>query len=301
MERTADEAGPSGEPGPQLKAQLEQMQRAEITEHHIYKRLAAAQKQPENAQVLERIAADELQHYRVWSEHTRREIEPDRLRVALYYWISRVLGLTFGIKLMERGEGQAQARYGQLGALGVDVAAILEDEDRHEQALIGMLDEERLRYIGSIVLGLNDALVELTGALAGFTLALQDTRLIALSGTITGIAAALSMGASEYLSTKSEETNKEPLKASVYTGIAYILTVLVLIAPYLFLSNYYACLAWALTAAVLIIAAFNYYISVVKDEPFRKRFLEMAAVSLGVAGFSFLVGFVARALLGIEA
>ena len=152
----------------------------------------------------------------------------------------------------------------------------------------------------TIVLGLNDALVELTGALAGLTLALQDTRLIALSGTITGIAAALSMGASEYLSTKSEETTKEPLKASIYTGVAYVVTVLILILPYLFLGNFYICLAWALMAAVLIIAMFNYYISVVKDEPFKKRFLEMAGVSLGIAALSFLVGYVARTALGVE-
>lgn len=61
----------------------------------------------------------------------------------------------------------------------------------------GLLDEERLRYTGSTVLGLNDALMELTGVLAGLTLALRDTKLIVLTGAITGIAAVLSMGVSE--------------------------------------------------------------------------------------------------------
>jgi VIT1/CCC1 family predicted Fe2+/Mn2+ transporter len=158
-----------------------------------------------------------------------------------------------------------------------------------------------LKYAGSIVLGLNDALVELTGALAGLTLALQNTRLIALTGSITGIAAALSMGASEYLSTKSEETAKSPLMASIYTGAAYIVTVILLILPYLLLDNYYACLGVTLAVAVTIIALFNYYISVAKDEPFRKRFLEMAGLSLGVAGLSFLVGYLIRSVLGVDA
>ena len=250
--------------------------------------------------ILEQIADDELRHYREWSKYTQQEVAPDKLKVWMYYWISRVLGLTFGIKLMEKGEEKAENNYKPLLQRLDNIEAILQDEDKHEAALIVLLDEERLRYVGSIVLGLNDALVELTGALAGLTLALQDTRLIALSGTITGIAAALSMGASEYLSTKSEETTKEPLKASIYTGVAYIATVLILILPYLFLDNFYVCLAWALTAAVLIIAMFNYYISVVKDEPFKKRFLEMAGVSLGVAGLSFLVGYVVRTILGVE-
>jgi VIT1/CCC1 family predicted Fe2+/Mn2+ transporter len=154
--------------------------------------------------------------------------------------------------------------------------------------------------MGSIVLGLNDALVELTGALAGLTLALQNTKLIALTGLITGIAAALSMAASEYLSTKSEETEKHPVRASAYTGVAYVGTVLILILPYLILENFYLCLGCTLVAAVLIIGFFNYYISVAKDVPFGRRFLEMTGVSLGVAALSFLIGFVIRSFLGVE-
>jgi VIT1/CCC1 family predicted Fe2+/Mn2+ transporter len=283
-----------------LRQQLTRFQRNEITEHHIYARLASTLSPSQNRQILEQIAADELRHYETWLKYTHEAIKPDRLKVWAYYWISRILGLTFGIKLMERGEETAQGNYGRLCQQLEEAEAVLQDENKHEEALIELLDEERLRYVGSIVLGLNDALVELTGALAGLTLALQDARLIALSGVITGIAAALSMAASEYLSTKSEETSKEPFKASVYTGVAYVVTVLILIWPYLFLDNFYLCLAWVLTAAVLIIALFNYYISVVKDEPFKKRFLEMAGVSLGVAGLSFLVGYVVRSALGVE-
>jgi VIT1/CCC1 family predicted Fe2+/Mn2+ transporter len=157
-----------------------------------------------------------------------------------------------------------------------------------------------LQYAGSVVLGLNDALVELTGALAGLTLALQNVKLIALSGLITGIAASMSMAISEYLSTRSEETNKQPARAAIYTGIAYIITVALLILPYLLFENYYLDLAIALTTAVLIIAMFNYYISVAKGESFRERFLEMAGLSLGVALFSFILGYFIRTWLGIK-
>jgi VIT1/CCC1 family predicted Fe2+/Mn2+ transporter len=150
------------------------------------------------------------------------------------------------------------------------------------------------------VLGLNDALVELTGALAGLTLALQNTKLIALSGLITGIAASLSMAASEYLSTRSEKTGKRPIRAAIYTGIAYITTVTLLILPYLLLDNYYIDLAISLSTAVIIIAVFNYYISVAKGESFRERFVEMAGLSLSVAAFSFVIGYFIRQWLGIE-
>jgi len=275
-------------------------QKSEITEHHIYTRLAQMIKSPENRPILERIAADELRHYYRWREHTRQEVKPDRLKVWTYCLISRVFGFTFGIKLMERGEEGAQDNYAQLGAALPEAEQIAREEGEHEEALIAQLDEERLRYTGSIVLGLNDALVELTGALAGLTFALQNTRLIAMTGAITGIAAALSMAASEYLSTKSEETTKDPVRASVYTGIAYVGTVLVLILPYLVLTNYYVCLACTLAAAIVVIGFFNYYVSVAKDVPFKQRFLEMTGLSLSVAALSFGIGFILRTVFGIE-
>lgn len=284
----------------ELRKQLLGFQRNEITEHHIYTRLAQKLKSPENRTILEKIAADEYKHYNMWKQYTQTDVQPNQLALWFYYWISRIFGFTFGIKLMERGEESAQVNYGLMKEHIPEIDVFIHDEEAHEEALIAMLDEESLRYAGSIVLGLNDALVELTGALAGFTLALQNTQLIALSGMITGVAAALSMGASEYLSTRSEETDKDPLKASIYTGVAYIITVIVLILPYLIFDNYYVCLAFALTAAVLIIAIFNYYISVARDVPFRRRFLEMAGVSLGVATFSFILGYFIRTALGVE-
>jgi VIT1/CCC1 family predicted Fe2+/Mn2+ transporter len=284
----------------EIQEQLLTYQRNEITEHHIYRKLAQTVKSPENRRVLEEIANDELRHYYEWREYTQQDVKPERMKIWRYYLISRVLGFTFGVKLMERGEESAQENYAQLQEAIPEAEAIARDEDEHENALLSLLDEEMLRYTGSIVLGLNDALVELTGALAGLTFALQNTRLIALTGLITGIAAALSMGASEYLSTQSEETTKNPIRASIYTGVAYVLTVCLLILPYLVLENFYACLACTLVAAVLIIGFFNYYVSVAKDVPFRRRFLEMSGLSLGVAALSFFIGFLIRTFLGVD-
>jgi VIT1/CCC1 family predicted Fe2+/Mn2+ transporter len=284
----------------ELHNQILVFQENEITEYHIYKRLGESVKSDENKRILLKIAEDERRHYTEWMKYTKTEVKPNWLRMWFYYWVSRILGFTFGIKLMELGEEDAQDHYEMLKGKIMEVDQIIADENRHEESLIALLDEESLRYAGSMVLGLNDALVELTGALAGFTLALQNTNLIALSGLITGVAAAMSMAASEYLATRSENTGKNPAKASIYTGIAYIITVAILITPYLILDNYYVCLAVSLTLAVIIIALFNYYISVAKDEPFKKRFVEMAGISLGVAALSFVLGYVIRSTLGIE-
>ena len=164
-----------------------------------------------------------------------------------------------------------------------------------------MLDEERLQYVGSMVLGLNDALVELTGSLAGFTFALQNTRLIALSGLIIGISATFSMASSEFLAAKSEGRSAA-MKSCTYTGIAYLITVVLLIAPYLIFGNsaYIAALICMILIVVLIIAGFTYYTSVAQDQPFKSRFLEMALISISVAVISFVVGILAKQFLGIE-
>ncbi len=217
-----------------------------------------------------------------------------------FYLISRIFGFTFGIKLMERSEKGVQKDYDQIIAAVPEAATFKQEEEFHEEKLVAMLDEERLRYAGSIVLGLNDALVELTGALAGLTLALQNEKLIALSGLITGIAASMAMAASEYLSTRSENTDRRPVRAAFYTGTAYFGTVIFLVLPYLLFKNYYLDLGIALTTAVLIIAVFNYYISVAKDESFRERFVEMAGLSLTVALISFVVGFFIRKWIGVD-
>jgi VIT1/CCC1 family predicted Fe2+/Mn2+ transporter len=283
-----------------LRGKVCSFQKNEITEHYIYHRLAQGLKHPENSKVLDAIARDEYRHYEFWKKYTRRDVKPNRWQLFKYYWISRLFGITFGIKLMERGEQSAQEIYREVGDQLPGVAEIMHDEDRHEHELICMIDEERLKYVGSIVLGLNDALVELTGTLAGLTFALQNTRLIALVGLITGIAASFSMAASEFLSTKTEEGGRSPLTSSFYTGIAYILTVLFLVFPYLLFSNYFICLLVTIINALVVIAGFNYYVSVAKGLSFRRRFAEMASISMGVAAFSFVIGYVIRIFLGID-
>lgn len=278
---------------------LKEFQYHEINGHLVYKFLAKREKSETNAKILNEIAEDEKKHYAAYKVYTGKNVKPGKLTVLFYKIAAVLLGPTFTIKLLERNEIDAQKAYKKVIDVP-EIKEIIRDEERHETELIDMLEEERLNYIGSIVLGLNDALVELTGALAGLTLALREPNLIALTGSITGIAAAFSMAASEYLSTKSEGNDKGALKASVYTGIAYIFTVIVLILPFLILKSVFLSLGLTLVGAVAIIAVFNYYYSVVKDEKFSRRFTEMALLSFGVALFSFGVGFILRKFFGVE-
>ena len=284
----------------EIRDELLKAQRTEITEYHVYKNIAKTLKDEENRKIVEQIGMDEKRHYDIWKGYTGEEVKPNRLQIWLYTTISKLFGFTFGFKLMELGEEKAQVNYQKIEDEIPEAHDVIKDENKHEDKLLELLDEETLLYAGSVVLGLNDALVELTGALAGLTLAFRNVDIIALSGLITGIAASLSMAASEYLSTSSEETEKHPVKAAIYTGIAYIITVALLILPYLFFQNVFVCLGISITTSVVIIAVFNFYISVAKSEPFGKRFFEMAGLSLSVAAISFLIGFLIRGWLGVD-
>lgn len=244
-------------------------QKNEITESIVYNKLAAIEKDSNNRKVLQQIALEEKQHYDVLRQFTERDVTPDKRRISKFYWLARMFGITFAIKLMETGEISSYKGYAQYPDIP-ELVRLAHDEETHENKLISLINEERLEYMGSVVLGLNDALVEFTGALAGFTLALSDSKLIALTGSITGIAAALSMASSEYLSTKSEgEKDKHPIKAAIYTGIAYVITVVALVIPFILISNVIMALCIMLLMALLIIALFNYYYSVARGRVSR--------------------------------
>jgi len=275
-------------------------QKNEITEYHLYSGLSKSIRDPNNSKILQQIAEDELEHYNFWKNYTHQEVKPYKWKIFIFHWISRIFGLTFAIKLMEKGEEEAEATYKEIAEKIPEAHKIVEDEDKHEKELIDLIEEEHLQYVGSMVLGLNDALVELTGTLAGLTFALQNTRLIGLAGLITGIAASFSMAASEYLSAKSEGDNENALKSSMYTGFAYIATVFFLILPYWVLENYFLCLGFTIGIAILIIFIFNFYISVAKDLDFRKRFSEMAAISLGVSALTFVISYFIKMFLGVD-
>jgi len=277
------------------------MQQNEITESVIYAKIAKFAKGEENKKTLLRLSSEEKAHYETWKKYTETELKPQRFKVFWYTLIARILGFTFAIKLMESGEEAAQEEYALLAEEVEESVHIREQEEEHEASLMEMLDEERLKYVGSMVLGLNDALVELTGSIAGFTFALQDTRLVALSGLIVGISATFSMASSEFLSAKSEGRT-DAFKSCTYTGVAYLITVVLLVAPYLIFSSdqYLPALACMLGIIVLIIAGFTYYTSVAQDQPFGSRFWEMALISIGVAVVSFGVGLLAKHFLGVD-
>ena len=283
-------------------AALLSQQRAEITEHFVYARLAKLSGDEKNKALLKNISGDELRHYHTWKNITGQELKPNRLKVFWYVILARILGLSFALKLMESGEEHAQAFYEKAVRKYPEVSKIAQDEETHEKELLSILNDKRLSYVGAIVLGLNDALVELTGTLVGLSFAFSDNLVIGITGLIMGIAAALSMASSGYLASQEEEGKKDvnPVTAAIYTGVTYLITVLLLVFPYFLFSGTKIAMIVMLGMTLLIIATYNYYISVAKEVNFRKRFLTMALISLGVAAISFGIGLLAKTWLGVS-
>lgn len=279
---------------------LKKIQRDELNEYFVYTALSKKVKDQKNSEILMRIAKEELAHANFWKKYTQTNPKVSKFKIVFYKIVGIIFGLTFSLKLMEKSEQKAQDVYKEIKNFIPEAENIIREEDAHENELINMVDEEKLEYAGAIVLGLNDALVELTGALAGLTFALQNTSIIAIVGFITGIAASFSMSASSYLSAKAEDDSKNHIKSAIYTGVAYISTVVLLVIPYLIFQSPYLALLFTVSIGILIIFIFNFYISVAKDYPFKKRFLEMVIINIVVTSITFLIGVGIRKIFNVE-
>lgn len=285
--------------------------REELFDIRLYDALAA-RADAVNRAILERLLEHERRHADFWLHLAgipREQARPPRLKHALLLASSRLLGLAFIIRWLERGEQRAVARYRKLLEEHVlpaeheeELRRIISDEESHEHELEQRVVDERMSYLGAAVLGLNDALVELTGGLTGLSASIADPRLIGFSALVVGLAAAMSMAASNFLSVDIGEdaSELEPRKAAAYTGVAYVLVVIVLVAPFFVFDNRRIALGLSWAGAIVIIAAFSYYSAVVQHVSFRRRFLLMCALGLGVAVISFGLGTAIGEVLGID-
>lgn len=281
-----------------VKSLILKFQEKEITEHFVYKSLSKKSK-GRNSIILKKISEDELKHYNEWKKYTQREVEPKYLNVSRYLFFYYIFGLMFVMKILEGNEKKAQDAYNKISEKIPDISDLISDEVEHENMLIEMIDDQRLKYISSMIQGLNDALIGLAGQMAGFTFALQNTQLIGFAGLISGFAQFLSNSASEieiYFSQKTLE-NRASLISSLYMGISYIVTVIVLIIPYFIFSNYYVALSLNISITLIIIGFFTFFVSVVKDISLKEIFFAMFTVSFCVSVISFMIGWITKVFL----
>lgn len=276
-------------------------QQNEIDDYTIYSMLAQSEKHEANREIFRKIAKEEQGHYAYLRSFTQKELRPRSFVVLFYLLLSKILGVSFTLKFLENREEGAKQFYKELIEIDPKANDIYEQEMHHEIELIDMLHDKKLLYAGAIVLGMNDALVELTGTLSGLALAFEKSSVVGVTGLIMGIAASLSMAGSAYL--ESKETPNEDISAmtySLYTGISYIITTALLVLPFFLFNTIYMSIFWMFCAALAAILAYNFYISVAKELAFWKRVREMSYITFGVALISFGIGYVVKHYFGIE-
>lgn len=85
----------------ELKMKILKSQKAELTEHHIYKNLAKLIKNQKNSKILLHIAEEELSYYNFLKAMAEQECSPQKFKVFFYTFLSKILALNFGLKLKD--------------------------------------------------------------------------------------------------------------------------------------------------------------------------------------------------------
>lgn len=296
----------AADPKAALDRAAEHFAQNQYRDYVIYAVLSERESNPEFKRILEELIGHEMEDYRFWRDLSpRKEFRVGApIRIA-YRLIRRVLGLTFTARLLERREKEMIRQYRELldrvsdGRIRAGIAKILEHENLHESRLIGQVREQKIQYLSSIVLGLNDGLIELTGALVGFSFAFRRTAVVALAGAIAGIAATLSMSASAYMQAR-HEAGKEPLRAAAYTGAAYLAVVALLVLPFASIGSLYPAVG-AMGAIVLaIIGGASFYSAVILEQRFSSQLAQMILFTVGVAAVAFVLGQLLRSATGVS-
>lgn len=275
---------------------VHQFLRQEYRDYYGYKALLAVEKDPEFKAILADLVEHEKHDVEFWQPFAPDYIpKPNRLQILSWIIMRKVLGLTFIARYLERNERKAVEDYTTIQKEFDDETAekiqeIIDHESEHESRLINQIKEERVDFISNIVLGLNDGLIELTGALVGFSFALNNSSIAGASGLITGIAASLSMAASAYLQSRHEADGRDPKKSALYTGGAYLIVVILLIAPYFLLSSLTSSLLVMAGIVILIIAGMSAYSAILFQQSFKKQFGEMFLFSVGTSLIAFALG-----------
>ncbi len=272
----------------------------ELTENIVYHKLALMEKNPENRAALERLSAQELTHYEFWKS-LLPAVEAGKIHeragtVWAIPFLRVVFGVTFITKLLETHETGAVQKYQALiAAIPAShherFLQIIEDEKSHERALIAQLKEKRLDYIGFIVLGLADAIVEITGVHAGFLGVTGSTLIAGVAGIIVGFSAAISMGSASYLQAKQDK-GKSAILSGFLTWASYFCSVVLLALPYFLIRMMIPAFVVSTSIGILLVAGFTFYGAIAFDRKFWREFFETVGLMLGTALATFLLGLI---------
>jgi len=301
--------------------------RDELLDHETYSRLVKSEKNAEIRKLLKQLANKEQEHIRIWSTLLGKESANVKkpsfigVRVFLLLLLRKTIGIGFVTRLLERDESGGLERYNKglkSGAMKERdkgyLRRVISDEEGHETAFASKVEKYggELGYTQSIILGLNDGLVEILAVVAGLATVATSSFIVVIIGMIAGISGTLSMAGGVYLSSKSgglvedamKNTKKKervsPSREGYYTGIYYFVGALIAVLPFIlgFGGATGILLSIILVGIALVVA--STIIAIISGTSIRRRSFEMLAVSLGAAFATILFGTFAKIQFGVS-
>jgi vacuolar iron transporter family protein len=277
----------------------------EYADRSVYLALARRERNPVFKKALQEIGNGEQSHYEFWKTYAADvKVSAGRPRMVAIVLLRLILGLTFTLKLLERHEGKLHERYKKLSEYipPPDMArfqAMMDSEEKQEDLLIGQIKENRVKYMSFIVLGLADAVVEISGIHAGSLGIYGETRLAGLAGIIAGLAASIAMASAAYAQAKQGFEGSAKWSA-IYTGVSYMITAVLLALPYFLTPNMAGALGTSLIIGVVLVAAMTFYDTVISGRRFMRQFVEISGIILAASLALFIIGTVVGQVLGIR-
>lgn len=203
--------------------------------------------------------------------------------------------------------------------LGGAVKEILEDELRHEDLVVSRLAERKINpeRIRNIVLGLNDGLVEIVGAVSGFFAAFQNPAAVLVASFTVAVAGAFSMAAGTFSAVSSErevrnievrkkrflgegendELPVQPFGSALAVGLSYFLGALVPVLPVFWGA---ANILFPFLAAGFMIAIVSFVLAFLSGMEVKKRIaINLLILALAI-GVTYIAGTVVQKYWGIE-
>ena len=300
----------------------------EIFDLSLYRALHA--RAPEGLRrTLEALIPIEARHVAFWQkffglEDVTRLSLGRRLRLAVIVAACRLFGATAIHIVLEAIEVHGVKKYLDVwqrygdGPLGSAVREVLEDEFKHEDAVVTGEAEHHIspEKVRNVFLGLNDGLVEILGAVSGFFAAFSSTTAVMTAGFTVGVAGALSMAAGAYIGAGSEaelretedarrrflgepvssEPGERALVSAAVVGIGYFIGAVVPILPVLFGAR----TVWPtiVTGGAMIVAV-SAIVAFISGMNVRRRIARNVVITGLAVVVTYVLGLLTKRLLGV--
>jgi VIT1/CCC1 family predicted Fe2+/Mn2+ transporter len=299
----------------------------DLTLYRAFRRMASG----DLRRILDELIPVEERHLAFWQQFfglplTRLDAGR-RIKLAVIVALCRLLGAPAMHLVLEAIEVFGVRKYLRIWRLhgdrplGAAVREVLEDELRHEDAVVSGDARRRISpdRVRNIFLGLNDGLVEIVGAVSGFFGAFGDAVTVLIAGSTVAVAGALSMAAGAWVAASSELEVREtdlgrrsflgdptppeddassPFAGALLVGGSYFAGALVPVLPVLFGAR--SALPSAITAGAVIVVV-SMVLAFLSGMNVGRRIATNLGIIAAAAGVTYLIGMVTRRLWGIGA